>query len=162
MDQIKFFVKGTFKGSFDDVARQMPDIERHALYHAAYYMRDKIKEYLKRAVPKSDEHNPKYIDTLQDAVLFTRPDGASLVVHAMGNRKKGSGTYRTRFFEAGTKDRYQKTWNGVKLKKKRYLGSIKPTHFFGDAVAAERSNVARQMEEIIGIYIEKAFEKQSS
>ena len=161
MDQISYQIQGTFKGSFDEVAKKMPDIERHALYHAAYYMRSKIKEYLKHAVPKSDQRNPKYIDTLQDAVLFTRPDGASLTVHAMGNRKKGSGTYRTRFFERGTRDRYQKTWNGVKLKKKRFLGSIKPTHFFADAVAAERGNVAKQMEEIIAQYIEKAFEKQS-
>lgn len=160
MDNIRLYIQGSFKGSFDEVARQMPDIEKHALYHAAFYMRDKIKQYLKNYLPKSDEHNPKYIDTLQDAVLFTKPDGASLVVHAMGNRKKGSGTYRTRFFEGGTKKRYQKSYNGKKLKKKRYLGQIAPLHFFSDAVQAERSNAVLKMEEILGQYIEKAFEKQ--
>ena len=159
MDNIRLYIRGSFKGNFDEVARQMPQIEKRALYHAAYYMRDKIKQYLKSALPKSDQRNPKYIDTLQDAVLFTRPDGASLIVHAMGSRKTGSGTYRTRFFENGTKKRYQKSFNGVKLKKKRYLGFIKPLHFFSDAVSAETNNTIKQMEDILSEYIEKAFEK---
>ena len=118
MDGITLTISGTFKGAFEEIANQMPNIEKRALYHAAYFLRDEIRKSFKSKLPKADQRNPRYSDTLLDAVGFSKVDGASLNVNAMGNRKSSSGTYRARFFEAGTKDRYQKTRNGIRLKKK--------------------------------------------
>jgi hypothetical protein len=161
MDGIYFKISGTFKGKFDEVAKSMPNIEKRAIYRAAYFLRDKIRESLVTAVPKSTQKNPKYIDTLVDAVGFSKVDGASTIVNAMGTRKKGSGTYRTRFFEDGTVKRYHKKRNGIKLKKKKYIGYIKPTNFFKSAVQANQNAAVQLMEDTIGEYVEKAFNKNT-
>ena len=161
MDGIYFKISGTFKGKFDEVAKDMPRIEKRAIYRAAYFLRDKIRESLVTAVPKATQRNPKYIDTLVDAVGFSKVDGASTIVNAMGTRKKGSGTYRTRFFEDGTVKRYHKKRNGIRLKKKKYIGYIKPTNFFKSAVQANQNAAVQLMEDVIGEYVEKAFNKNT-
>ncbi len=162
MDGIYFKISGSFKGNFDEIAKEMPNIEKRALYHAAYFLRDKIRQSLVSAVPKATQKNPKYNDTLVDAVGFSRVDGASLVVNAMGTRKTGSGTYRTRFFEEGTVKRYQKKRNGIKLKRKKYIGYIKPTKFFKSAVQANKDAAVKMMEDVITEYVDTAFNKNTN
>lgn len=162
MDEITLKVSGTFRGPFEEIAKKMPDLEKKALYRAAYFLRDKIRQSLVTAVPKATERNPKYIDTLVDAVGFSKVDGASTIINAMGNRKRGSGTYRTRFFEDGTVDRYQKKRNGIRLKKKKYIGRIKPTNFFKSAVQANENAAVKLMEDILTEYVDTAFNKNTT
>ena len=38
MDGITLKISGTFKGAFEEIANQMPNIEKRALYHAAYFL----------------------------------------------------------------------------------------------------------------------------
>lgn len=159
MDGITLSIRGSFKGNFDEIAKEMPNIEKRALYRAAYFLRDKIRESLISAVPKATQKNPKYIDTLVDAVGFSRVDGASTVINAMGTRKTGSGTYRTRFFEEGTVKRYHKKRNGVRLKKKKYIGFIKPTRFFASAVNANKQAAIDIMRDTITEYVQESFSK---
>ena len=161
MDGITLSIRGSFKGNFDEIAKEMPNIEKRALYRAAHFLRDKIRESLISAVPKATQKNPKYIDTLVDAVGFSRVDGASTVINAMGTRKTGSGTYRTRFFEEGTVKRYHKKRNGIKLKKKKYIGFLKPTHFFSSAVNANKDAAVKLMEDVLTEYVDTAFKKNT-
>lgn len=153
MDGITLKIEGTLTAPLEELREELPRAERRALYRAAYYLRSKIRESLSSAIPKATQSNPKYNDTLVDAVGFSKVDGASLNINAMGNRKKGSGTFRTRFFEAGTKDRYQKSRNGVKLQKKKYIGKIKPTWFFHKAVNANEAQAVKLMEDVISEYV---------
>ena len=51
MDGITIKVTGSFKGKFEEVAKQMPIIEKRALYKAAYFLREKIRESLTTHVP---------------------------------------------------------------------------------------------------------------
>lgn len=162
MDGITLKVTGYFKGNFEEVAKEMPNIEKRALYKAAYFLRDKIRQQLSTSLPASTKRNPKYSDTLVDAVGFSKVDGASTVINAMGNRKKGSGTYRTRFFEEGTVKRYQKKRNGIRLKRKKYIGRIKPTNFFNSAVTANESAAVKLMEDVICEYVDTAFNKNTN
>ncbi len=157
MDAIKLKVTGTLMGPLKELKEELPRAEKRALYRAAYFLRDKIRQSLVAAIPKAAQPNPKYNDTLVDAVGFTRVDGASLNVNAMGTRKTGSGTYRTRFFEEQTRDRYQKTRNGVRLKKKKYLGHVGPTHFFRDAVQANQNQAVELMREVINQYVQEIY-----
>ena len=90
-----------------------------------------------------------------DAVGFTRVDGASLTVNALGAGRPGSGAYRTRFFENGTVERFHKTRNGKPLKKKKSVGNITGVHFFSDAVNANRANVEKIIADTIGEYVEE-------
>lgn len=61
-------------------------------------------------------------------------DNIYLKVHVMGTGRSESKTFRFRFLEKGTTDRYAKTLNGKALQKPRYLGSIQPRRYFAKAV----------------------------
>lgn len=159
MDAITLKVTGTLRGPLEQMKKDLPKAEAHALYKAAYFLRDKIRQSLTTAIPKATQKNPKYNDTLVDAVGFTKVDGASLTVNAMGNRKTGSGTYRTRFFEEGTRERYQKTYKGIRLKKKKYIGKIGATKFFSSAVQANQNAAIQLMQQVIEKYVDTAFSK---
>ena len=155
MDGITLKITGTLLGPINKMKEELPQVEKRALVHAAYYLRDKIRQSLVEAIPKATMHNPKYSDTLVDAVHFTKVDGASVNVNAMGNRKPKSGTFRTRFFERDTKDRYQKTFNGIKRKKKKFIGHITGTSFFSNAVNANQNATIQMMRDVISEYIQE-------
>ena len=157
MDGISFRISGSLLGPLEQMQKELPRAEKRALYRAAYFLRDKIRQSLVSSIPKAETHSPKYSDTLVDAVGFTKVDGASLNINAMGSRKKGSGTYRTRFFENDTKDRYQKTYRGIKLKKKRFLGHITGTHFFSNAVSQNESQAVNLMRDVISEYVRECY-----
>ena len=79
-----------------------------------------------------------YNDKIEDAVMISKIEGSfgeelSQKVHVLGTKKTGSGTYRFRFLEGGTKERYARTKKGSKLKKPRYLGKISGKRFFKNA-----------------------------
>lgn len=157
MDGISFRISGSLLGPLEKMREELPRAEKRALYHAAYFLRDKIRQSLISSIPKADSHNPKYSDTLIDAIGFTKVDGASLNINAMGNRRKNSGTFRTRFFENDTKDRYQKSYRGIKLKKKRFLGHITGTHFFSNAVSQNESQAINLMRDVITQYVQECY-----
>lgn len=155
MDNITVKLEGNLVGKFEDTAKRMPSVEKYALYQGAAFLRDKIKESLTSKLPKATQRNPKYNDTLEDAVRFTKVDGASLKVHALGTRAPGSGTYRTRFFEEGTVERFHKKRNGIKLKKKKSVGKITPLRFFSSSVQANKDQVVTIMEDIFSKYVQR-------
>jgi hypothetical protein len=157
MEGITLKITGNLRGPLDEMREQLPRAEKRALYRAAYFLRDKIRQSLTSSLPKATNRNPKYSDTLIDAVGFTKVDGASLNINAMGNRKKTSGTYRTRFFENDTRDRYQKSYKGQKLKKKRFLGHITGTHFFRNAVEANQPAAIELMRGVISEFVEEIY-----
>lgn len=85
----------------------------------------------------------QYNDTLQDGIRITgiRDYGDEIGIHVLGTQAKGSGTFRLRFFELGTKERIAKTYNGQPLKKQRKLGKIDASKFafFNSAVQGATS-----------------------
>lgn len=157
MEGITLKITGNLRGPLDEMREQLPRAEKRALYRAAYFLRDKIRQSLTSSLPKATNRNPKYSDTLIDAIGFTKVDGASLNINAMGNRKKTSGTYRTRFFENDTRDRYQKSYKGQKLKKKRFLGHITGTHFFRNAVEANQPAAIELMRGVISEFVQEIY-----
>lgn len=157
MDGIHVKITGTLKASFEKVKEEMPRVEARALYKAAYFLRDAVRTSLTTKVPKATVRNPRYNDTLVDAVGFTRVDGASLTVNALGSGRPGSGAYRARFFENDTKERFHKTRNGIPLKKKKSVGHITGTHFFADAVNANKANIEQIISDTISEETQKIF-----
>lgn len=118
-------------------------IERTALRKSARILYDNAKTGLLNKVPKPTQLNPKYSDTLADALRMSihqdNTNNFYFTVHIMGTRKKGSGTFRTRFFESGTAPR--------KTRKGYNRGSLKATNFFADAVNGSESSVIKAIEE---------------
>lgn len=95
----------------------------------------------------------KEIESLNEAIA---------AVHIMGTSKKGSGTYRLRFFENGTKERktndyirtHPKTGRRFKVSG-HYIGKIGPKEFFKNAV----SETINKAPNIIEAEIKKAIER---
>ena len=137
------------------------NIQYEMVLAGARSLYNSIRQSLIQNVPKATVANPKYKDTLVDAVLITKTNltNQDRFVHAYGVRDKNSGTYRTRFFNQQTKDRYQKTYKGKKLKKKRFLGHVGGSLFFDKGVMNGKSQAQDAMikrgEEFIQNYINK-------
>ena len=121
-------------------------------------MKDKTRQNLQSVLPASSNHNPKYTDTLQDAIRNTHTEGDIITIHILGTRDSGSGTYRTRFFEGGTKSgtRYQKTRNGKRLKNKKFVGRLGALGFFSSAISSSGGEVMNAMQQAINEMMEDA------
>lgn len=128
-------------------AKEMDMAVKKAITKAAREIREKTVQNAESGIKTYNNHpdGPYNGDTILDAPRVSRiedrydEDSLSIKVHVMGTRKSDSQTYRFRFLEKGTKDRYQLTYRGKELKKPRYLGSIKPRHYFRKA--NEETNV---------------------
>ena len=130
----------------------------------------KIRNKTRRLIKSSLNHSTssKYDDTLADGARVSKYKDSSLVgeaiagAHIMGIRKKGSGTFRLRFFESDTAKRFVKDHerknrkNGGKHKVKGHTtGRIKGKGFFKSAVDSEISKATSIIEEELNKAIEK-------
>ena len=157
-NDVSFKMQGDIAHTFDWVAENGPRYYKAALMAGAQVLKDKTKENLISMIPASTNRNPKYNDTLVDAIRNGPLAQDHVKVHVLGTRAKGSGTYRTRFFENGTRDRYQKSYRGVKLKDKRFLGKITPKNFFSSAITSEQQNILAAMQQVLDNFMQKANE----
>jgi len=119
---------------------------------------ESIKESLLRELPKASQQNPKFKDTMVDAIRFSKPYSKTDLdinrrVHALGVYEPKSGTYRTRFYEKLTKPRYQKTYKGKKLKKKRYVGQVGGTMFFSKGYEQGKAEAINRMKDAVKKYL---------
>ena len=148
--------------------KEMTSAVRKALRTGAVTLKKQTQENLTSSL--STRNNPQWYkgksitfnDDIEDAVRISKinngyGDGEemSIKVHIMGTRDSGSGTYRARFLEKGTKQRYAKTLKGKSLKKPRYIGRIAPKWFFRNANA----QVEPQLQRIYIEAIDKACQK---
>ncbi len=131
--------------------KEMRKALRNAIGRAASQLQRETKKELRKSMPTATRKG-RYPDSLADAVKRskieeTKHGEISAKVHIMGSRRTGSGTYRTRFFEKGTKQR--KTAKGYNR------GSIKALYFFATAQAAFYAEYDR----ILNDEIQKAITK---
>lgn len=145
------------------------NVKKRALNKAGGTIKKTVKEKFKTELPAATKRNPNYNDRLIDAVRSSKVKEKGLgelilKIHVMGNRKKGSGTFRTRFFEGGTKMRELKP--GIKdslgrtYKKSRSIGRIKPLYFFRDSMSSINSasmNMNNYLEQEINRINQKKF-----
>lgn len=143
--------------SLKEVLKTAAKAENAALRSGAGVMKKSIRDEIKSKKLKATGRNPKYIDRLIDAVKSSKPKNGEIKIHILGTRKPKSGTYRLRFFES-PKIRYNLTYKGVKLKKKRKVGSLsKFNGFFASGISTSKSDVERKMDETLTKYIKKAW-----
>lgn len=135
----------------DNLAR----MQRKSLRSGAKVLYDSTKKSLKAKLPAATRRNPKFFDTLEDAVRmnvgYDSTDGEYyFTVHILGTRTKGSGTYRARFFETGTVER--RTAKGYNR------GRIEPINFFGSAINADGNKSLQVVNDVMVKEIERAIE----
>ena len=113
--------------------KEMRKALRQGVQNAANKLRGETKKVFRSALPAARHRNTKYNDTLLDAVKRSKVEEnqrgeISAKVHIMGTRNTGSGTFRARFFEKGTRQR--------RTRKGYNRGSIAPLGFFATANAS--------------------------
>lgn len=116
--------------------RKIIGMQKKVLRKAGNVVKKDAKAKLRQSLPKASKRNPKYSDTLLDAIrvsVWEDNTGAYSKVHTMGSRKKTSGTFRARFFEGGTIVRQTKDGKN--------RGALSPLNFFGSAVTSTKAEV---------------------
>lgn len=141
--------------TIEEMKKEMPNVEKSMLFRGAHIIKQRAQEQFVRVLPNATKQSQKYNDTLVDAVKVGHLNGGTITIHTLGSREKGSGTYRARFFEVGTRDRYQKKINGVPLKEKKFIGKISPLRFFSTAVQTSQDEAFSAMQNILDNYINK-------
>lgn len=151
-------IEGDLLYSFNWLEQNGQRYFKRALVRAANVIKEQARTNLSSALPAAENHNPKYNDVMADAIRNSRTEGDVITVHALGTPVSGSGTYRARFYEYGSKgnQRYQKSFRGVPLKKKRFLGTIPGLKFFSSAVTSTENQVYQTMEQVINEMIDTA------
>lgn len=136
---------------------------KRALNKAAVALKDLTKSNFASLDLNQHSTNSKYNDSLEDGIKMVKARGNYdedfySTVHIMGNMASGSGTFRLRFFEKGTQDRFQQSIHGKPLQKPRYVGQIKPNWFFKNA----NQQIESQLDNIYLKEIDKSIEKVNS
>jgi HK97 gp10 family phage protein len=142
---------------------EMTKAIKRALNKAAVILKDLTKNNFLASGINSHSPESKYNDSLEDGVRMIKARGNYdedfySTVHIMGTRASDSGTFRLRFFEKGTQDRFQQSIHGKPLQKPRYIGRIKPYWFFKNA----NQQIESQIDNIYLAEIDKATEKVNS
>lgn len=141
-----------YKAFLELNTKEMKKALKTGITKAANSLRQATRKSLKTALPQSNVKSPKYNDKMTDAVMRSkivenRQHEISAKVHIMGTRNTGSGTFRARFFELGTKLR--------KTRKGYNRGQLKGLYFFRSANAAFQ----QEYEKTLNNEIEKAIDK---
>lgn len=135
-----------FNQYLDLTTKELDKAISTALNKSANVLKQNTQRNLAEVLPASLTAN-KYPDALITAVMRSKYDKkkASVKVHIMGNRNKSSGSFRLRFFEGGTNDRF--------TKKGQKRGRITALNFFSNAIASTNTD------SIIEDELNKAIEK---
>lgn len=149
-------ISDTINRSIEEVLKTMSRAESSALKKGANVIKKNTKSAFRKTGIK-DIQNEKYSDRLIDAIRTSKVRNGEITVHIMGSRSSTSGTYRTRFFEGGTKERFQKTYKGRPLDKPRKLGKIDAYNFFNTALISSDQEVQKAMDDQLKKYIERAW-----
>lgn len=156
-------VEEVFAAFCDLTQKEMKGVVRRAIGKAEQELKKQTQANLSSSILLRGRSSGKYMDNIDDAVMASKVRGEygeelEGKVHIMGTRKDGSGTFRARFLEKGTKERQARTYKGKPLKKERSLGFIKPKWFFRSANAT----VLPQIERLYMAEIDKAIQKINS
>lgn len=117
-------------------------VKRRTLQKTGNKIKRDARATLKQRLPAATKKSAKYTDRLVDAIRSSKIKNEGLgelrlKIHTLGSRKPGSGSFRTRFFEGGTKERIQKPYVdslGRKYQNVRRIGRIKALNFFSDTL----------------------------
>lgn len=140
-----------FKEFADLTIKEIDKAARTALNKAANTLKKNTQRTLANALPAALTSG-KYPDALVAGVMRSKYDknNSMVKVHVMGTRTTGSGTFRLRFFEGGTKERITK--KGYKR------GHITALRFFESATNS--TDVNGIIEEALNTAIDKINSKK--
>lgn len=144
---------------FDLMANEIQSIGKTALNVGAYNLKTAVKSAFASKMPASTKPVRQQTisrgykitsgEPLVDAVRQTKEKVGIVKVHILGSRQPNSSQFIARFYEGGTKDRYQKTHKGKKLRKPKFIGRLEAKHFFMPTVEEQTQNTISTIESVI-------------
>lgn len=138
----------------DFTLKEMNKATKTALRKGAQVLANATKRKLRSSLRAATHRSTKYNDRLIDAIRYSVDrKGDEAKVHIMGTNKKGSGTFRLRFFEKGTKVRKHKK-NG------KNIGRISALNFFSSARSSSQGKVNEAVTKQLIATIKKINEKR--
>lgn len=156
-----------YKEVSEKFRKEIVKARRKGMNKVATDLKKETKPLIKNNIHNATKANSKYNDKLIDAVRVSKYKDVDLLgeaiagTHIMGIRKKGSGTFRLKFFENGTKNRYikdhkRKSKNGLIYRVSGHsTGKIKSTNFFKSAT----DKVLPKAQETIERYLKEAIDR---
>ena len=123
-------------------AENLDRIERGIVNKGLNVIKKQTKSNLRASFPAAFHKSPYYTDTISEGVMSSvQPRGQEMLgkVHVLGKKTTTSQTYKLRFFEGGTKERYKKTGE--------YAGKIEARNFFSNAVESTSNDVENAMQD---------------
>ena len=144
----------------DELRKEILKARKRGMNKAAMKIRNKTRSLIKSAFPASTKPNSKYSDKIIEGARVSKYRESTLAgeavagVHIMGVRNKSSQTFKLRFFEGGTVERFTKSYKrknrvngGMHNVKAHRTGSIKGKGFFSSAVQSELQNAPSVIEQ---------------
>lgn len=141
---------------------------KRGLNKAVSKIRNTTVRNIRSKFPNASKPSKYFNDRMIEGARVVKYHESTLIgdgiagAHVLGTQKKGSGTFRLRFFEGGTKERFVKTHKrknrknaGTHTVKGHSVGKIKGLKFFDGAVSSELKNA----KSIIDNELKKAIEK---
>lgn len=121
--------------------KEMDRAVRNTLQQSANILIRQAKANLRQETKAYNHPNHWNGKRLQDGIKRSKYDkqNEEVKVHILGD-------YRLRWFELGTQDRYAKKFRGRPMKKRRFLGKYKASHFFRNAQIQTRTRIFEEME----------------
>lgn len=121
--------------------KEMDKAVRNTLQQSANILVKEARTQLSKVTKASNHPNSWNGKKLRDGIRRSKFNKQleEVKVHILGD-------YRLRWFELGTKDRYAKTYKGKPLKKPRFLGHYKASHFFKTAQVIAEPKVFNEIE----------------
>lgn len=135
--------------------KEMQRARTNAVKSAATILVNATKKNLRRITKEYNKPNRWNGKTLQNGIQRSTKteDKETVKVHIMGD-------FRLKFFEKGTKQRYNKSLGDTTLKKRRYTGAMKAKYFFRDAKNQSEKKCFDEMERLLNISIQKIAKKK--
>lgn len=137
-----------FKELFDTTNTRIMQAARHGVSEALNLIRDKTKSNISSSwfnattsAGRTLRGRTYTVPLIEGVRAYMWSGVATGSVNIMGSRNEDDGTWRLRFFEGGT--RVRKSKNG------RTYGQIRPTWFFGNAIASVGSDTVTEIEKSI-------------
>ena len=155
-------------GSFDRMTAELPKLTTKALNTAGYILKEAVRnEFVSRMpaagrpfkTPATSKGGYKITrnDILADAVRQSSADEAHVTVF-MGGRDPGSPLFISRMYNKDSKERFQKTYRGTKLKKGKRLGNLTGVHYWDPGISRGYNEAMGALNRILSSHIKNTFE----
>lgn len=132
---------------FDITKNEISSSVRHGVALAINNIRDKAKANFASSGVSTAPMKDSGVSLLEGIKAYMLQKEEAGVVSILGTIPANDGTWRLRFFETGTKERFIRI-KGSK-KKGHTLGRIKSNHFFSNTIAQTQSIALRYINESI-------------